>query len=93
MVADAHDLAGVSCPRTMRHVPPGPGAGQAAAQCRSGGGEVTPGTAGWRVVRAQDPLPAGQGPLRQRDRPGGPARLPKSRGLTASSTDSAIRGL
>ena len=29
MVADAHDLAGVSCPRTIRHVPPGPGAGQA----------------------------------------------------------------
>jgi hypothetical protein len=30
-VMGSHDLAGVSCPRTMRHVPPGPGAGQASA--------------------------------------------------------------
>ena len=79
-MAGSHDLAGISCPRTMRHVPPGPGAGQASAQCRPGGGEVAPGSPGGGVVRAQDPLPAGQGPLQQRDRPGGPARLPKSRG-------------
>ena len=46
----------------------------------SGRGEVALGSPGGGVARAQDPLPAGQGPLQQRDRPGRPARLPTSRG-------------
>jgi hypothetical protein len=92
-VMGSHDLAGVSCPRTMRHVPPGPGAGQASAQCRSGGGEVVPGSLG-----------GGSSGLRTRSRPArvrsssgidSAARLTSQRvgGLTASSTGSAIRGL
>jgi hypothetical protein len=62
-------------PRTMRRVPVGPGVGQESVQRCLGGGEVVPGGQGGGVVRAQDPLAVGQGPLEQRDRLGDPARL------------------
>ena len=79
MAADSHDLAGISCPRTMRHLPPDPGAGRASAQCHPDGGEVAPGSPG-----------AGPSGPRTRSRPArvrsssgidpaAPARLPKSR--------------
>jgi hypothetical protein len=91
-VAGSHDLAGVSCPRTMRHVSPGPGAGvshqpiavQAAARL------------------SRDRRVAGPAGPRIRSRPArgrsssriDPAARPASQrtgGLTASSTGSAIR--
>jgi len=39
-----------------------------------GGGEIAPRVQRVGVIRAEDPLPVGQGPLQQRDRLGGPAR-------------------
>jgi hypothetical protein len=65
----------------MRHVPPGP-------QCRSGGGEVVPGSLGG----------GSSGPRNRSGRPGsapaagslgGPARLPKSRGSGAQVAPTA----
>jgi hypothetical protein len=44
------------------------------------------------VVRAQDPLPAGQGPLASGTDPAARLASPRAEGRTASSTGSAIRG-
>jgi hypothetical protein len=110
-VAGSHDLAGVSCSPTMRRVRPGPGAGQASSQFRSGSGEVMAvsgrvnpdwirvlqpevivGSPGGGVVRAQDSVPAGQGPLASGTDPAAMPGSQRAGGLTASSTGSAIRG-